>query len=284
MIHPRIPQTSSDVAHHYDELDWVYRQIWGDHVHHGYWANGGETSLEAVEALADLVAARLDPAPGQLLCDIGCGYGATAARLAARHGVHVTGLTLSARQAEFASSRPDPQELLAFHRRDWLENGLPDQIFDGAYAIESSEHMPDKARFFAEAYRTLRPGGRLVICAWLARSEAAPWEIKHLLEPICREGRLPGMGTREDYEALAREVGFLVADFKDISRQVRRTWSICAARLLGRLVTDPAYIRLVASKGTRNRSFILSLPRLMLAYRTGAMRYGLFMLQRPAAA
>jgi tocopherol O-methyltransferase len=38
--------------------------------------------------------------------------------------------------------------------------------------------------------------------------------------------------------------------------------------------------RLLASPLTRNRGFALSLPRLIWAYRTGAMRYGLFVLRR----
>ncbi len=284
MIYPRVPQSSSEVADHYDELDQVYRGIWGEHVHHGYWARGDESSGEATEALVDLLASHLDLSPGQMLCDIGCGYGATAARLAGMHGVHVTGLTLSARQATIAAARPDPERRLKFEQRDWLNNGFPQGIFDRAYAIESSEHMPDKQRFFDEAFRTLRPGGRLVICAWLARSGAGRWEVDHLLEPICREGRLPSMGTREDYEALASCAGFALLGFEDISRQVRRTWSICAWRLFGKLATNREYRRLITSSRTRNRSFIFSLPRLILAYRTGAMRYGLFMLQRPPAA
>ena len=282
MIIPRTPQTSGDVADHYDELDPVYRGIWGDHVHHGYWRRGDESPAEAVEALADLVADRLDAAAGQHVCDIGCGYGATAARLAERRGLRVTGVTLSARQAEYAQARPDPGGRLDFLLRDWLGNGFPDASFDHAYAIESSEHMPDKARFFAEAFRTLRPGGRLVICAWLARTGASRWEVDHLLEPICREGRLPGMGTKEDYEVMARAAGFELIGFEDISRQVRKTWSICTRRLIGAALTDGALLRLLASPRTRNRSFALSLPRLIWAYRTGAMRYGLFVLRRSA--
>ena len=280
MIIPRMPQTSSDVAGHYDELDGVYRRIWGDHVHHGYWRQGDESPAEAVEALADLVADRLGAAAGQRVCDIGCGYGATAARLAERRGLRVTGVTLSARQAEYARAWPDPGGRLVFLLRDWLDNRFPDACFDYAYAIESSEHMADKERFLAEAFRTLRPGGRLVICAWLARTGASRWEVDHLLEPICREGRLAGLGTREDYEMLARGAGFELLGFEDISRQVQKTWVICARRLAGAVLADSAMRRLLANPLIRNRGFAFSLPRLIWAYRTGAMRYGVFLLRR----
>ena len=198
MIYPDATQAEADVAGHYDELDPVYRAVWGEHVHHGLWRSGRESPAEAVEALADLVGERLAPAPGDALVDIGCGYGATAQRFAERLGVAVTGLTLSRAQHAIASARPGP---LAFHLRDWLDNGLPDAAFDHGYAIESSEHMTDKPRFFAEAHRVLKPGGRLVVCAWLAAPAPTRWQVKHLLEPICREGRLPSIGSRDDYEA-----------------------------------------------------------------------------------
>jgi tocopherol O-methyltransferase len=278
MIVPREVQTGADVAGHYDELDAVYREIWGEHVHHGLWRTGRETVEQATDALTDMVAARLGVSAGDRLIDIGCGYGASAARIAAANGAHVTGVTLSARQLAVAQARPGT---LTFLQRDWLANGFADAAFDGAYAIESSEHMTDKQRFFDEAWRTLRPGGRLVVCAWLARTGAGRFEIDHLLEPICREGRLPGMGTREEYEAMAVRAGFRVEGFEDVSRAVRRTWSICARRFAAKLLTRPDYLRLVASPRTRNRSFALSVPRLVLAYRTGAMRYGVLVVRKP---
>src|SRR4051812_20752821 len=201
MIFPRDPQTAADVGGHYDELDETYRSIWGEHVHHGYWRTGRETPEEATEALVELVAERLEPGPGLALVDIGCGYGATAARLAAQDEVDVTGFPLSEAQWRIAAARPGA---LTFYRRDWLDNGLADGAFDRAYAIESSEHMVDKARFFSEAWRVLKPGGRLVVCAWLSRTEAHRMEIRHLLEPICREGRVASMGARGGFEGVGR--------------------------------------------------------------------------------
>lgn len=277
MIYPDTRQTEADVASHYDELDPVYRAVWGEHVHHGLWRTGRESAAEAVEALADLVGERLSPAPGDSLVDIGCGYGATARRFAGRLGVSVTGLTLSLAQHQVAAARPGA---LTFLVRDWLDNRLPEAAFDHAYAIESSEHMTDKPRFFTEAQRVLKPGGRLVVCAWLAAPAPTPWQVKHLLEPICREGRLPSMGSRADYEEMARAAGFEVAAYEDLSKQVARTWTLCLRGFLKRLVTDREIRRLTFSKATRNRIFALTLPRLIRAYSTGAMRYGLFTFAR----
>jgi tocopherol O-methyltransferase len=276
VIYPNRPQSAADVARHYDELDIPYRRIWGEHVHHGYWRTGRETPAEAAEALVRLVADRLDLRPGQRLVDIGCGYGATAGWLAEHQGVEVTGFTLSEAQAAVGRTRPG----FTCRVRDWLDNSLPDAAFDAAYAIESSEHMVDKARFFAEANRVLKPGGRFVVCAWLEGDKATPWQVKHLLEPICREGRLPSMGSRADYESLAGEAGFRLLGHDDISREVRRTWSICLKRLAGHFVTDGDIRRLALSRATQNREFILSLPRLILALRSGAMRYGVFVWEK----
>jgi tocopherol O-methyltransferase len=253
VIFPKTLQTTAAVAAHYNDLDRFYREIWGDHVHHGYWETGRETPREAAEALVDRLADRLELTPGLSLIDIGCGYGATARRLAAMRGVTVTGVTVSAAQADF----------------------------DRAYAIESSEHMPDKQRFFEEAFRTLKPGGVFAIYAWLACPNPKTWEVRHLLEPICREGRLPSMGDESDYRALAEGAGFRVELVSDISRQVRRTWWICLKRVAGKLARDPSYRRFLTERSASNRVFALTLVRLLAAYRTGSMRYCLLVLRKP---
>src|SRR5690348_14098488 len=91
-----------DVAAHYDDLDRFYRTVWGEHVHHGLWHKGDESPEEAAAALTRHVGDRLALRRGVRVCDIGCGYGASARLLESRHGVRVTGFTVSAAQARIA--------------------------------------------------------------------------------------------------------------------------------------------------------------------------------------
>lgn len=276
MIFPRTAQSVAAVAAHYDTLDPFYRAIWGEHVHHGLWTTGRETPVQAVEALIDLLAERLRLSPAMRLCDIGCGYGGTARRLAQQHDVDVVGVTVSA--AQEASAPPAPRVTIIV--QDWLANRFADDAFDRAYAVESSEHMGDKARFFAEAWRTLRPGGLLAVFAWLAADAPRNWQVRHLLEPICREGRLPGMGDEADYRALATGAGFAVVSVEDLTARVSRTWTICARRVLGKLFTDPRYARFLLDRRAPDRVFAMTLLRLIAAYRVGAMRYCLLVFRK----
>ncbi|MBM1172302.1 SAM-dependent methyltransferase [Microvirga arabica] len=281
MIVPRKVQTSAAVAEHYDELDPFYREIWGEHLHHGLWKSGRETLSEAVEALLAHLAGALELHPGQHICDVGCGYGATAEWLARRYGVRVTGVTLSSVQLRKAQTRSAASPLLHFNLQDWLGNTFESESFDCVIAIESSEHMPDKQRFFDEVSRTLRPGGRFAVCAWLARDSARSWEERYLLEPICREGRLPGMGNESEYCAWASKAGLVVDGFEDLSARVRRTWALCTGRVARKLLTHRQYRRYLLDARARNRIFALSVPRIWIAYLTGSMRYGLMTAHKP---
>ena len=281
MIESKTEVTTDAVALHYDELDHFYRDIWGEHVHHGLWLTGRESPERAVVQLAELVAREAAIGPGTRVCDVGCGYGATARLLAREHGADVTAITVSPAQHRFAIESQAESDNPRYVLCDWLENDLPAGNFDAVIAIESSEHMADKAAFFAEAWRVLRPGGRCVVCAWLAKENASAFENRFALEPVCREGRMPGMGTEMDYRRLIESAGFRFGSYQDLTRRVKKTWPICAMRFLGGLCRNPAYARFLFNRHRQNRIFAVTMLRIWIAYNTGTMRYGIFTANKP---
>jgi len=75
----------------------------------------------------------------------------------------------------------------------------PDASFDLVTSTEVFEHVPDDRRAFAEVYRVLRPGGRLVFTVplmdagpTLERAEIRYGRIVHLVTPEYHGDRLRG--------------------------------------------------------------------------------------------
>lgn len=282
MISPSSPADVDDVARHYDEIDPFYRRLWGEHLHHGFWRTGREGREEAVIRLLQFVTAHLTIRRGDHVCDVGCGYGATARYLAERFDCRVTGYTVSESQYEYARARTPAAGTCRYVLGDWMRGPLDEQSNDALLAIESSEHFADKPGFFRRALAALRPGSDMAVCAWLAGPQPKPWEISLLLDPICREGRLPGLGTRKEYLSWMGEAGFERIRSYEISRQVRRTWDLVLGAVLRELRTSRSW-RYLLDGDKLNRRFLFSVLRIPLAFRTGSLRYAVFVGRRPAS-
>ena len=276
MISSSSPATLRDIRDHYDELDQYYREIWGEHVHHGLWERGDETAHEAVLNLIRIVARHAEITAGKRVCDVGCGYGGTARVLETEFGATVSGITLSSAQYRYAVAQRGDARSPEYLLGDWASNALPSGTFDAVISIESSEHMQDKPTFFDQARRVLKNGGNMVVCAWLAAEDPTSVHRRHLLEPICREGRLPGIGTETDYQKWFSDASLELEAFEDMSARVRKTWSICLMRVLGSILRRSKSLQFLFSAGARNRVFLVTMVRIWLAYALGAMRYGIF--------
>lgn len=214
--------------------------------------------------------------PRAKLADIGCGYGATARMAAETHGANVVGLTLSATQKRHADRCAVARGSVEIRVQDWKDTSFAEGEFDALFALESLEHIADKAGFARMARRAVRPGGRVVVATWLTAENVSPWAQRHLLDAICREGRLPALATAQAVRAAFSGAGFKLVSEDDLSGQVRRTWSVILRRLAWRLLTRRDYRKFLLNGQAQDRVFALTAARIRLAYRTGFFRYGFF--------
>ena len=155
------------VTHHYDVSNDFFELFLGPSLTYScaVWSRGAATLEEAQEAKLELVCSKLLLTEGERVLDVGCGWGAFALHAAQRHGVHVTGITLSEPQAERARQRArdagvaDRVEIRVMDYRD-----LRGERFDAIASIGMVEHVGEVnidsyARTLASL---LEPGGRLL--------------------------------------------------------------------------------------------------------------------------
>ncbi len=118
----------------------------------------------AQDAKYDRVLHCLDVAPGSRVLEIGCGWGGFAER-AARVGIDITGITLSAEQLQLAERRVREQRLdgrARFALRDYRD---VEGQYDGIASIEMFEAVGETywPSYFECVKKCLKPGGRAVV-------------------------------------------------------------------------------------------------------------------------
>jgi SAM-dependent methyltransferase len=107
------------------------------------------------------------PAPGETVCDVGCGNGMYLAELARRgFAGRVLGLDLSTGMLAAARERLDPLDTVGavgLLAADATALPLPDGAADLTLAMHMLYHVPTPSRALRELRRVTRPGGRVII-------------------------------------------------------------------------------------------------------------------------
>ncbi len=275
----------------YDASSTLWEEVWGEHMHHGYYGPEGNLTKERRQAQIDLIeeflAWGMESPEGQPLAekskfsqilDIGCGIGGSTLYLAEKFQAQATGITLSPVQANRATERAQAAQLsqnVNFQVANALEMPFEDDSFDLVWSLESGEHMPNKIQFLQECYRVLKPGGLFLMATWCHRPvwptapELTDDERKHLAE-IYRVYALPYVISLPEYEAIAIKTGFDSIQTADWSKAVAPFWNI---------VIDSAFnlksILGLLSSGWTTIEAALSLGLMSQGYERELIKFGL---------
>ena len=225
------------IAAFYDQSTPLWEEIWGDHLHHGYYPNGSAEGVDHRAAQVDMIDRALDWASisnKKNILDVGCGLGGSSRYFARKWGkdVKATGVTLSPVQVARGNRLGEEQgldEQVNLQVADALNMPFEDGKFDFVYSMESGEHMPDKKKFVGELARVCAPNGRILIVTWCHRNlkenetELNEDEQK-LLKRICDAYYLPAWCSSDDYVKLMKAEGLKDIRTEDWSLEVRPFW------------------------------------------------------------
>jgi cytochrome P450/precorrin-6B methylase 2 len=170
---------------------------------------------------------------GQGLLDLACGTGIVARTAAPILGPEGRIVALDLRPGMLAAARalPAPEGVpIEWVERDAQETGLPDASFDHIICQAGLQFFPDPGKALAEAWRMLKPGGRLTVLVWqdlekqgLLHAMSGPEfaALKPLGVTWDDFNQAFAMGDPEELRALLNGAGFRQIETFQEDREVR---------------------------------------------------------------
>jgi cyclopropane fatty-acyl-phospholipid synthase-like methyltransferase len=159
-----------NIVDYYTATENAYKDSWDlDNslaIHYGYRDEKVKSFPQSLLRMNEVMAETARITSKDRVLDAGCGIGGSSIFLASKLNCRVTGITLSERQARQATSHAKQKgvhELVDFKVMDYCQTSFAGESFDIVWGCESICYADNKEQFIKEAFRLLKPGGRLII-------------------------------------------------------------------------------------------------------------------------
>lgn len=221
----RVKRIVSETKRYYDgAADEIYREVWGENIHLGKFEEEGWTLQQAMVRSNERMLEDAGFGPEHQVLEVGCGYGGLARYLAREFGSSVLATNISERELDYGRKLTRQAGLdgkVEFAPADFHQLKYEDSSFDFYLSQEAFLHAVDKHQVLAEAWRVLKPGGKLVFTDILLR-EGTPEDIR---ERVYARVNAPDMWDAHDYRKSLLDLGFAIAREEDWSENVALTYA-----------------------------------------------------------
>lgn len=210
------------IIQYYKETENAYKDSWALDkslaIHYGYWDEKVKNFPASLLRMNEVMMEMAGIKDKDRVLDAGCGVGGSSLFMASVLGCRVTGISLSQGQIEKArqyAEKRKQQGLVDFLVMDYCNTTFPNESFDVIWGCESICYAPDKAAFIKEAYRLLKPGGRLVVADGFVN------ELKNNDHPLIRKWldgwQVNYLETTAGFRKIMGATGFEGIQCRDIS-------------------------------------------------------------------
>ena len=276
-------ELNQKIAKFYNTSTPLWLDVWGEHMHQGYYGKSGTDKKNHKQAQIDLVAELIKWGGVQHtenIFDAGCGVGGSARYLSKKFGSNVTGYTLSHVQASKAKQINDAegfQNKIRIIEGDMLSINPENEKFDLIWSLESAEHIFEKEKLIKLFYDLLNPGGKMIIGTWCVRNENPAFsksEIR-LINKVRRNYHLPPMISIDYYKRIAEKTGFKNVVGEDWSKMVVPFWdAVYSSALKWKSLAGLIRAGLPAIKGA------FTIRHMKKGYRTGIIQFGVLQAEK----
>ncbi|MGK0388310.1 MAG: tocopherol O-methyltransferase [Maribacter sp.] len=218
-----------DIISYYDQTEFDYKVAWygkdNPALHFGFYdKEEADSHYDALSHTNKILAANALVKDGDKVLDAGCGLGGSTIWLARHFDVEAVGISLPARQIVSCKERAASMELKGktdFVQADYTNTPFEDESFDVVWACESLCHAKNKVDFYKEAYRILKPGGRIVVAEYL-RTERPLGEKDEILlkNKWLNNWAIDDIDTEKEHHGHLKSCGFQEINIQNFNDKV----------------------------------------------------------------